>query len=98
MGLGLGGPKILAPLSCALTIGALLDTSKYKKVSDESCSEPLAMHREIECVAPEFPGSALDVYFHCTTGTVTRCDDHIASVCPPLGMFPGEDLTGAAGS
>ena len=33
-----GGPKILAPLSCALTIGALLDTSKYKKVS---CSEPL---------------------------------------------------------
>ena len=35
---GLGGPKILAPLSCALTIGALLDTSKYKKVS---CSEPL---------------------------------------------------------
>ena len=31
-------PKILAPLSCALTIGALWDTSKYKKVS---CSEPL---------------------------------------------------------
>ena len=30
--------KILAPLSCALTIGALWDTSKYKKVS---CSEPL---------------------------------------------------------
>ena len=38
-----GGPgraKILAPLSCALTIGALLDTSKYKKVS---CSEPLGV-------------------------------------------------------
>ena len=38
-----GGPgraKILAPLSCALTIGALLDKSKYKKVS---CSEPLGV-------------------------------------------------------
>ena len=35
-----GGPKILAPLSCALTIGALWDTSKYKKVS---CSEPLGV-------------------------------------------------------
>ena len=32
--------KILAPLSCALTIGALWDTSKYKKVS---CSEPLGV-------------------------------------------------------
>ena len=28
-----GGAKILAPLSCALTLGALLDKSKYKKVS-----------------------------------------------------------------
>ena len=35
-----GRAKILAPLSCALTIGALLDTSKYKKVS---CSEPLGV-------------------------------------------------------
>ena len=29
-----GGPKILAPLSCALTIGAL-DKSKYKKLASE---------------------------------------------------------------
>ena len=35
-----GRAKILAPLSCALTIGALLDKSKYKKVS---CSEPLGV-------------------------------------------------------
>ena len=35
-----GRAKILAPLSCALTIGALWDTSKYKKVS---CSEPLGV-------------------------------------------------------
>ena len=37
-----GRAKILAPLSCALTIGALWDTSKYKKVSC-SDSEPLGM-------------------------------------------------------
>ena len=37
---GRAGQKVLAPLSCALTIGALWDTSKYKKVS---CSEPLGV-------------------------------------------------------
>ena len=37
---GWEGQKFLAPLSCALTIGALWDTSKYKKVS---CSEPLGV-------------------------------------------------------
>ena len=37
-----GRAKILASLSCALTIGALWDTSKYKKVS-RSDSEPLGV-------------------------------------------------------
>ena len=34
------GQNFFAPLPCALAIGALWDTSKYKKVS---CSEPLGV-------------------------------------------------------
>ena len=50
------GQNFFAPLPCALAIGALWDTSKYKKVS---CSEPLGV-------------TILPLLRSATTVTVTR--------------------------
>jgi len=83
-----GGPKILAPLSCALTIGALLDTSKYKKVS---CSEPL----DVTILLPRYqniadrPESALH-RFGTALGSLIKAPSVNRGLLTPL-------ITGAAG-